>query len=148
VKRLTAGIRQTMFINGVKLRPANGKEIKQDPQHKAAIVEPEGPFADGLAKDITVSSDVAEAEIYQANSQKAESAEQRGVRVVKREKSAMLIIVDERGIERTPAKYTGTDKVPEGRANNVEVSEVIFELLVRSDEPMMVDCFDYQKHQW
>ena len=77
-----------------------------------------------------VGGGIAQAEIDQPDPQQAEGAEQRGMRVVQGQKRAVLVVIDQRRIQRAAAKDPGADEVPERRANDVSIGETIFELSI------------------
>ena len=91
--------------------------------------------------------DVAQAEIDQPDRELPEGAEQRGVRVVQRQEGAVLVVVDERRVERAAAEHAGADEVPERRADDIGIGEPVLELLMRLDEAVVVDRLDDQEHQ-
>ena len=64
-----------MFVDGIKLRPANGEEVKQDPQDQATIVEPEGPEPKLLTEGGTIGMDVSQAELDKSDRQLTERPE-------------------------------------------------------------------------
>ena len=120
-----------MLVDGIELRPADREEVQQDPQHQPAIVEPERPQPQLLAERLPIGGDVAQAEIDQSDRQFAEGAEQRGMGMVERQEGAMLVVVDQRRVERAAAEYARAHEIPERRADDVGIGKPIFELLMR-----------------
>ncbi len=119
-----------MLVDGVELRPADREEVEDDPQDEAAIIEPEGPPPEFLAKGVPIGGGVAQAEIDQPDTQKAEGAEQRGMGMVQGQKGAVLVVVDQGRILGAAAKDPGADKIPERRADYVSISETVFEFSI------------------
>jgi hypothetical protein len=64
-----------MLIDCIQLRPADGEEIEKNPEHQAAVVKPERRPPDFFSERVSISRDIAQAEINQADSEQAESAE-------------------------------------------------------------------------
>ena len=50
----------------------------------------------------------------------------------------MLIIVDERGVERAASEHSGPDEIPERRSQNESVGETIVERRCSLDEPVLL----------
>ena len=88
--------------------------------------------------------DIAQAEIDQPDRQFAEGAEQRGVRMVERQEGAVLVVVDERRVQRAAAEDARADEIPERRADDIGVGEAVFEFLMRLDQAVIVDRLDDQ----
>ncbi len=91
---------------------------------------------------------IAQAEIDEAEREQAERAEQRGVRVVERQEGAVLVIIDERRIERAAAEDAGADEIPERRAEDVEVGEAVIERSRRAlDQPVLRDRLEDEQDE-
>ena len=128
VERAAARIGEAMLVDGVELRPADREEVEADPQHQPAIVEPERPQPEPLAERMPVGRDIAQAEIDQPDRQQAEGAEQRRMGVVEGQEGAVLVVIDQRRVQRAAAEDAGADEVPERRADDVGVGEPVLEL--------------------
>ena len=70
---------------------------------------------------------IAQAEVDEAEREQPEGAEQRRVRVVERQEGAVLVVIDERRVERAAAEDAGADEIPERRAEDVEIGEAVIE---------------------
>ena len=82
------------------------------------------PFAEPPAS----AGDIAQAEIDQPDRQQAEGAEQRRVGVVEGQERSVLVVVDQRRIQRAAAEDAGADEIPEGGTDDVGVGQAVFEL--------------------
>ena len=123
-----------MLIDRIQLRPADREEVEDDPQDQAPIVKPKRPSPESLAERIPVGGDIAQAEIDQPDAEKAEGAEQRRMGVVEGQERAVLVVIDQRRIQRAAAKDAGADEIPERGADDVGVGETVFELAIVLDQ--------------
>ena len=69
------------------------------------------------------------------------------MRVIEREEGAMLVVVYERRVEGAPAEHSSAHEVPKCRADYISVSKIIFKVLMRLDQAIVVDRLDDQQHQ-
>ena len=99
-----------MFVYSIELLPADREEVQQDPQHKAAIVEPERPQPWPFAERYPIPRHIAQAEVDQADREQPERAEQRRVGMVQRQERPMFVVVDQRGVQRAAAEDPRADK--------------------------------------
>ncbi len=137
VKIEAAGEGIAMLVHGQQLRPTDRKEIEADPENQAEIIKPEGPQAEGVAER-PAPGDVAQAEINQANPQFAEGAEQRGMRMSEGEECSVLIVVNQRRVERASTEDTGTDEVPESGSDDEGIGKTVIEIGASLDEPALL----------
>ena len=72
-----------------------------------------------LAERHAVGRGGAQAEVDQANGEEPEGAEQGGMRMVQRQERAVLVVIDQRRVERAAAEDSGADEVPERGADDV-----------------------------
>ena len=137
-----AGIGEPVLEHRIELRPADREKVQQDPQQKAAVVEPERPQPWPFAEQHSVARHIAQAEVDQADREQPERSEQCRVGMVQRQERPVFIVVDQRRVQRAAAKYTGADEVPECRANEVGVGDRIIERPLRADQPVLLDRLD------
>ena len=116
-----------MLIDRIELRPADREEVEENPHHQPDIVAPEGDPAGRFIELRIRSGAVTQAEIDQAEREQAERAEQRGMGVVEGQECAMLIIIDQRSVERAAAEHTGADEIPERRSKDEQIGKAVVE---------------------
>src|SRR6185503_7491802 len=107
VEGLAARPGQSMLVDGVELRPADREEVEEDPQHQPGIVAPEGDASEPLVEHGFGPGPVPQAEIDEPKREEAKGSEERSMRVVERQEGAMLVIIDERCIDRAAAEDPG-----------------------------------------
>ena len=150
VEGLAPRPRIAMLINGVELRPADGEEVQEYPHHQPNVVAPKGNSARPLIEDRAGTRAIAQAEIDETERKQAKGAEQRRVRVVERQESAVLIIIDQRRVDRSAAEHAGADEIPERRAENVEIGQAVIEALRPCgalDRPVLRNRFENQQNE-
>ena len=136
-----------MLVDRVQLGPPDREEVEENPHHQPDIVAPESDPPGLLVELGTRARAVTQAEVDEAKRQEPERAKQRGVRVVERQEGAVLVVIDERGIERAAAEDSGADEVPEGRAEDVEIGEAVIECRGALDQPVLRDRLEDQEDQ-
>ena len=60
----------------------------------------------------------------------------------------MLIVVDQRRIQRTAGEHTGADEVPGGRPDHIGVGKSVLKLMMGLYLPVLLDRFEHQQHEW
>jgi len=147
VEGLAARPGQAMLVDGVELRPADREEVEEDPHRQARIVAPEGDAPEPLVEDRVRARSIAQAEVDETKREQPERSEQRGMRMIERQEGAVLVIIDERGVDRPAAKDSGADEIPEGGAEDVEVGEAVIERCRALDRAVLRDRFQDQEDQ-
>ncbi|KGS21380.1 putative nitric-oxide reductase domain protein [Burkholderia pseudomallei MSHR7343] len=142
-----ARIGEPAIVDRVELRPADRKEVEGDPQNEPRVIQPKRPEAEFLAESRLLGGGMPQAEIDQSDREQAERAEQRRVRVVQREEGAVLVIVDERRVERAAAEHARSDEVPERGAQHIRVRETVAEPLLFPDQAVVLHRVEDEQHE-
>ena len=116
VERLATRPGKAMLVDRIELRPADREEVEEDPHRQATIVTPERDAARRLVELGVRPGTIPQAEVDQPEREQPERSEQRRMRVVERQERAVLVVIDQRRVERAAAEDTGSDEIPERRA--------------------------------
>jgi len=125
VKIHAAGIGEAVLVYGGELRPADREKVEENPEHKTGVVEPERPQPEALAKWCPIGSRITQAKIDQPDGEQPKRAKQGGMRMIQRQKGAVLVIIDQRRVQRAAAEDAGADEIPERGTDDVGVGEPV-----------------------
>jgi len=81
----------------------------------------------------------------QTDGQQPECPEQGRVCVVESEKCPVLVIVHQGCVQCAAAEHASAHEIPERRADDVVVREPVLELLLRADQPIVIDRLDDER---
>ena len=102
-----------MLVHGGELRPTDREKVKDYPEHKPGVVEPERPEPEALAERRPVGGRIAQAEVDQADGEQAEGRKEGGMGMVQRQERAVLVIIDQWRVERAAAEDAGAGYDPD-----------------------------------